>query len=432
VSLLRRRSKPLLALLAFAVLALVVSACAVYKLNSLQISQPGGIGSVRVHFEICTNPDGETGTCTPSDNGGEWQSIAGIAVPKGSIAPATITATPLKGGPTIVFSRSDQAAQSMAEGTAALAALGEGEAWPPPETEGVAYLSAPFTEEDGVLREWSVDADFGLPAPADGGSFGGPFATSIAYGLRAVGGEAGSAERPVDCMTGPSDVTPESAYCLTAEGGQIGTSDLKIAAAPQGAAFLGGKATLSFPLDFASTATTLPSFNLSTTSTLPNAQLALASPTFTPGAPDATTRRSPLAFGTVDVTVPKNAKPGLYDVTLTAATPQGGSVSQVAKLLVTKAKLKLGKIKFNKAKGTALLFVKVPSAGTLTVSGKGVAKAKRGAKAAKTLKVPVKAKGKAKALLGEVGKAKVKAKIGFKPANGAVVTMFKSIALKQS
>jgi hypothetical protein len=433
----RRLTKPVLVLLALAGLAVVLSACAVYKMGSLQVSQPGGIGSVRVHFLICTDPEtmveGGPTTCTANSGEGQAQGIAGIAVPKGSSAPATITATPLTGGPPIVFTRNDQAAQELSAATAALVAQGEvDETWPPPGTDGIAYLSAPINEEKGAVREWSFDADFGLPAAADGGSFGGPFVTSIVYGYRQVGGKSGSPDRPVDCITSPEDVTEGSAFCVPAEKAQIGISDLKITPAPQGTAFLGGKGTLSFPLDFASTAAALPSFNLTATSTLPKAKVTLASPTFAPGAPDATTRRSPLALGTVDVQVPKNAKPGLYDVTLTAATPQGGSVSQVAKLKVAKAKIKLGGVKLNKAKGTAILSVKVPAAGTLTVAGKGLAKTKAKAKKAKTLKIPVKPKAKTKALLAEDGKAKVKAKITFKPTGASAVVKSKSITLKQS
>lgn len=437
MSLLRRRFKPILALLAFVVLALVVSACTIYKLGSLQVSQPGGIGSVRVHFVICTNPEtmveGGPTTCTANSGEGQAQAIVGIAVPKGSSVPATITATPLMGGTPIVFTRNDQAAQEMAAASAALFAQEEiDETWPPPGTDGIGYLSAPFTEEKGSVREWSFDADFGLPSAADGGSFGGPFATAIVYGYRGVGGEAGSPDRPVDCITGPGDVTEESAFCIPAEKAQTPVSDLKIGAAPQASAFLGGKATLSFPFDFASTANPLPTFGLTATSTLPKASLALSSPTFAPGAGAPPLYRSPAASGAVTVTVPKDAKAGVYDVTLTAATPQGATVSQVAKLSVTKPKVTLGRVKLNKAKGTATLFVKVPTAGTLTVSGKGVAKAKRNAKAAKTLKVPIKPKGQAKALLAADGKARVKAKVTFKPTEAAPVVKTKSITLKKS
>jgi hypothetical protein len=430
LSRLRRPAKPLIVLVALVVAALVFSACALYKLGSLQLTQPGGIGSVRVHFVICTEPEGEPPVCEPNDSEGQLQSIVGIAVPKGAVAPGTITAAPLKGGPPIVFTRSDQAAQALVAGTPS-----SGEPWPPAGTEGIGYLSAPFSEEKGPVREWSFDADFGLPAVAGGSPFGGPFVTLIAYGIRGAGGEAGSPDRPVDCATSPEDVTEESAFCETVEGATLGTSDLKLAAPAQGSVYLGGQAPLAFMANFASTAGALPAFGLSATSTLPGAKLQLPSPTFVPGAPNPSTHLSPPATQTVTVTAPKNAKPGIYDVTLTATTAQGASVSQVAKLEVVKAKIRLGGVKLNKAKGTATLSVKVPGAGTLTASGKGVVKSKKSAKSLtkpKTLKLTIKPKGKAKKLLAEEGTAKVGVKVTFKPLSGAPVTKSKKITLKQN
>jgi methionine-rich copper-binding protein CopC len=427
---LRHRTKPILVLVAIAVFALVLSACAVYKLGSLQLSQPGGIGSVRVHFEICTEPEGETPTCTPSEVKGEFQAIVGIAVPKGSTAPATITAVAKDGGPPIVFTRNDQAAQSIAEASA-----GAEEPWPPAGHDGIGYLSAPYSEEEGVLREWTVDADFGLPAAADGGSFAGPFTTTTAYGLRVVGGEGFSPDRPVDCFNPASGEKPEEtmAFCEAADKGSVGVSDLKIGAPATTKVFVGGRASVTFPFDFASTSATLPSFALSGSTNLAKATVKVSAPTYAPTAVAPGTNRA-ADSSTVTVTVPKKVKAGTYDVTLTATTPQGVTVSQVAKLSVAKPKIKLGKVKLNKAKGTAILFVKVPSAGTATVAGKQVARAKRKSKAtgAKTLKLPVKPKGKAKLLLAETGSAKLKAKVTYKPSSGAPVTRSKAITLKKA
>ena len=226
---------------------------------------------------------------------------------------------------------------------------------------------------------------------------------------------------------------PSSAICPgVGLKGQVGTSDLKIAVPAKTSAFVGAKAKVTFPLKFASSASPSPSFGLAASSTLSKASLKLSSTTFTPGTPDPSTHLSPPASGSVTVTVPKKAKPGTYEVTLTATTPQGGTATQVAKLKITKPKLKLGGVKLNKANGTATLSVKVPGAGTLTASGKGLVKAKKKAKKAKTLKLTIKAKGKTKAQLEELGKAKVKAKISFKPTSGITVKKSKSITLKQT
>jgi hypothetical protein len=439
VSALRRLSKPLAVLVAMVALALVLSACAFFKEGSLSVSQPGGIGAARVHFVLCTEP-GEAEKAEPPCNEdkteGEVQFLLGIAVTPGSSAPSTITATPSGGGAPIVFTRNDEVTAQIAAGTAALHKIAaeeeppeEIEAWPPPGLEGIGYLSGVVVETKGPTIEWSVDAEFGLPSAADGSPFVGPFKASPALGIRAIGPEA-SADRPPKCISS-EELKPTEAICLPSEEeAQVGTSDLRIAAPPTAPVYVGGQATLPFGLNFGSTAPTAPSFTLSATSNLPGAAVALSSSTFAPPPLDPSTHRSS-GSDTVTLTVPSTAKPGIYEVTLTAKAPLGGTATQVAKFEVTKPKLKIGKVKLNKGNGTAKLSVGVPSAGTLTVSGKGIVKAKLSAKGPKTLKVTIKAKGKAKAKLASTGKAKVKAKVAFKPSNGAAVTKTKSITLKK-
>lgn len=439
MSAVRRRSKYLVLLVAVLGLALVLSACAFFKEGSLSVSQPGGIGAVQVHFVLCTEP-GEAEKAEPPCNAdkteGELQYLLGIAVTPGSSAPSTITATPSGGGSPIVFTRNDQVAAQIAAGTAALHKVAaeeeppeEFEAWPPAGLEGIGYLSGVVVETKGPTIEWSVNAEFGLPSAADGSPFVGPFKTSPALGIRAVGPEA-SAGRPPKCISS-EELEPTEAICLPSEEeAQVGTSDLRIAAPPTAPIYVGGKATLPFGLNFGSTAPTAPGFTLAATSNLPGAAVALSSSTFTPPAVDPSTHRSS-GSDTATLTVPSTAKPGVYEVTLTAKTAQGASVSQVGKIEVTKPKLKVGKAKLNKKNGTAKLSITVPSAGTLTVSGKTIAKVNRSAKGPKTIKVTIKAKGKAKKTLGSTGKAKVKAKIVFKPSNGASVTVTKSITLKK-
>jgi hypothetical protein len=442
LSRLRRPAKPLIVLLAFIGLALSLSACTYYKAGSLTLSQPAGVGSARVHFAICTEPEGST--CNPPEETEQVQLLVGIAVPPGSIPPATLTAIPVGGGAPLTFTRNDEVSNEIAASSGTLEKFAkeleeenlEGtKAWPPAGLQGVGYISAPFQETEGVTQEWTVDAEFGLPVPADGSPFPGPFGTALAFGQRAVS-PSQSASRPVRCYRFEEAPNEGESFCAGTSGqGQIGTSDLKIAAPVQASAFLGGQAKLSFPFNFATTASPAPSFGLSATSTLPNATFSLASPTFVPGAPDPTTHRSPTANQTVTVTVPKNARPGTYEVTLSAKTPQGGLVSQVGKLKVTKQKISLGGVKLNKRKGTATLSVKIPGAGTLTATGKGIAKVKKSAKQAqkpKTLKLTIKAKGKAKKQLAEEGTAKVGAKVTFKPTSGSPVTKTKKITLKMN
>jgi hypothetical protein len=426
----RRRPKSLLACLAFAVLALALTACAFYKPGSFSISQPGGIGDVKIRFSLCSQVNEES--CSESTNTGETQSLLGIAVPTGAGAPATITATPTAEGPAIVYTRSDQVAQELSEFS-----QGSEHSWPPAGTEGIGYLSAAFPEEAGV-REWTVDGDFGLPPVADGGPFAGPFATSVWVGSRDVS-ESLSADRPVECHEGswePEDA--DEASCEFADADSLGISDLKIRTATASAA-PGEQATLQFGLDFASSASSLPGFHLTTSTTLPQAAVNLASGDFSPPTPDPETGRSAFTLENVTVSAPATAQPGTYEVKLTATTGAGASVSQIGKLEVTKpqappvtkATLKLGKVKLNQANGTATLPIGVSGAGTLTVSGKTIVKVQRKAGGPKTIKVTIKAKGKAKAKLASTGKAKVKAKIAFQPSSGAAVSKSKSITLKK-
>jgi hypothetical protein len=430
VSVVRRRSKYLVLLVAAVGLALALSACALFKAGSLSVSQPGGIGSARVHFVLCSNPKGEA--CTPEEGEEEFQYLLGLAVPPGSSAPSTITATPSAGGSPIVFSRNDQVAPEIAAATAfAREKNSEVEAWPPAGLEGVGYLSNAVREVKDSTVEWNANADFGLPVPADGGPFAGPFKVVPAYGVRFVDSE-NPPDRPVHCVRfegGEPDLS--DAFCgPLEEAAEVATSDLRISAPPTASVFVGGRASLPYSFNFGSTTSSLPTFNVTASSNLTGATLAVSSPGFTPPAPDATTHRSS-GSETVTVTVPKTAAPGVYDVTITATTPQGGTATQVAKLEVTKPKLKVGKAKLNKRNGTAKLSVGVPGAGTLTGSGKGVVKAQRKATGPKTLKLTIKAKGKAKKKLNATGKAKVKVKLVFKPENGAPVTKTKAIVLKK-
>jgi hypothetical protein len=437
----RRFAKPALVLLAAGVLALVVSACAYFKPNSLALSQPGGIGSVRVHFVLCTEPSPE---CEPNEENEDVQYVLGIAAPPGSVPPATVTAVPLKGGSPITFTRNEEVTTEMTaasgriqqflaeEGAPPEVTAVAGGQWPPSGLQGYGYLSDPVLETEGTEREWSVDADFGLPTASDGGPFSGPFATGLAFGFRIIS-PSQSASRPVRCWRVEAEPQENEAFCGgTVLQGQIGTSDLRIAPPKTTSVFVGGRVPVKFGLNFAST-TAPPSFALSAKTSVKGAKTTLATgSSFVPGPLDPTTHRAPTATTEVMVSVPAGAKPGTYEVTLTGAAPQGGTASAVAKLKVTKPKLKFGGVKLNKAKGTATLKVKVPSGGRLSVAGKGIAKVKKSTKKAKALKLTIKPTGNAKSLLEQTGKAKVKAKVTFKPSSGSQVSKTKTITLKLS
>ena len=437
----RRVAKPVFALIAVALLGLLITGCAYFKSGSLAGSQPAGIGSVRVHFVLCT-----TGKeiCSPNEETQTLQYLVGIAVPAGSTPPASFTAVPLKGGSPIAFTRNDEVASEMAAAAATLQTLFEkatpeekekveaiktllGGPWPPSGMQGVGYLSAPVTEVEGANLEWSVDTEFSLPA---GSPYTGPFGTAIAYGFREVK-EGQPASRPVRCIKFVEGVEAEkdAAFCGgTVQQVQVGTSDLTIGAPKKTAqAFVGGSGQVNFPLNLASTAGSAPTFSLSATTTAKGGKTKLASKTFKPGAVDASTHLAPTGTGKVTVSVPRSIKPGTYNVTLTATTPQGGSVTGTAKLKVVKPKLSVGKI--NAANGTTILKVKVPGAGKLTVGGKGIVKVTKKVKKAKTLKVTIKPNAVTSDRLNGVGSAQVKVKATFKPTSGISVSKTKGVVL---
>ena len=102
----RKITKPAIALIAAAI-ALLVAGCAFYKPGSLALSQPEGIGKVRVHFTLCSPEKEGCGKNTETET---VQYLVGIAVPPGSTPPQTFTATSTHGGAPIVFTRNEEVA----------------------------------------------------------------------------------------------------------------------------------------------------------------------------------------------------------------------------------------------------------------------------------------------------------------------------------
>ena len=89
-----------------------------------------------------------------------------------------------------------------------------------------------------------------------------------------------------------------------------------------------------------------------------------------------------------------------------------------------------GKVKLNKKKGTATVAVIVPGPGSMRLVGsKKVKKASKTAKLAGTVKLLLKAKGKALSTLKSSGKVKVKAKFTFAPTGGTPASKTKVVKL---
>jgi hypothetical protein len=91
-----------------------------------------------------------------------------------------------------------------------------------------------------------------------------------------------------------------------------------------------------------------------------------------------------------------------------------------------------GKLKLNRAKGTATLFVNVPGAGTLVLKGRGLRKVTRFATGATTVKLPVKPTGKAMGKLMKTGTARLKARLTFSPTGGTALTKPRWLILKET
>jgi hypothetical protein len=101
-----------------------------------------------------------------------------------------------------------------------------------------------------------------------------------------------------------------------------------------------------------------------------------------------------------------------------------------------------GKPKLNRKKGTATIAVKVPGAGTLTLSGKNLvtqrpagrpfARRARTVSGAGTVKLTIKSKGTAKKKLNKTGKVKVKPKITFTPTGGSAASQSLNVTLKKT
>jgi hypothetical protein len=429
----RRLLRPVALLAVLAALPLALSACAEIDTSTVTVTQPGGVGPVRVHFRLCTAhegfPSGEYELCAPADHEGQGQQILAYAVPKGSSVPATIAPTPGPGAPAIVFSRNQEVAERIAEQGA------ESEpTWPPAGDEIVGYLSNVIEEHEGDNFEWSVDVDLGLPAPADGKAFAEPYEVGLGEGWREVSEEK-PADRPINCeefIFAPPTPQFYGSCSFLRETFPLHVSDLKITPGAPVEAFAGDNAPVRFGLELGSTAASPPSFLISGTSTVPQATVTSTEPSLAPPDLDPKTHRSAPITSTLKVATPAKAKPGTYQVTLTASPPAGGKVSATASLTLVKLTIQVGKAHFDPAKGTTTLSVKVPTAGTLKLSGKGVAAAKRTPKGATSVKLTVRAKGGALATLQEAGKVKLEPQITFLTGHGAQVVKTKSVTLKLS
>ena len=321
------------ALGAVATAAVLLGGCVGLTNTPPVLTQPGGVGAVHLRFSICTLLVEEAGesfniACGEAE-GGEGQFFVGLVVPSGVAAPSSIEVTPAAGSPAIAMTRNEQVGQAIGSNPA----LAEsGTTLAPAGFELVGYISSAIPEPTGQKLEWTLDTNLGLPPGAGGGSYGGPFKVGLAAGWREVGAKL-AATRPLSCSEEAEGAA--TTFCGAGEpvSAEIGSSDLKIAGEGTGAG-PGTKTKVLFTFDFASSATVLPSFSLRARSNLPGAALRLSNSSFSRAPSNTTTRRAPPTPRYVTASVPANAKPGTYQVTLTATAGQGGVVTGVGSITV--------------------------------------------------------------------------------------------------
>jgi hypothetical protein len=122
--------------------------------------------------------------------------------------------------------------------------------------------------------------------------------------------------------------------------------------------------------------------------------------------------------------VPISAAPGANGADIGAYELQAPSPVRPSNLFT------FGKVKLNKKKGTATVQVEVPGAGGVILAPtKTVKKDSKAAAAKSTLKLTVKAKGRALESLRSKGRVKVKAKFTFTPSGGEPASKSKSVRL---
>lgn len=124
-------------------------------------------------------------------------------------------------------------------------------------------------------------------------------------------------------------------------------------------------------------------------------------------------------------------KVGSYTCQVTASNFAGDNVQSNPNAgFAIRASLNLGKVTYNRRKGTALLRLAVTGRGRLAVYGKGVANAQR-RRIAGRAKIAIRASGKALIKLRRTGKARVKATIAYTPEGGKPIKRRKTLVLKK-
>jgi hypothetical protein len=298
--------------------ATLTSGCAVVSGFGL-ISQPEVIGDLEAPFNICASgstncPNGQSGLIAVDGSG---QLLVGLRAKDEVGFPATLTSV----SPAVTFAASPTYSAELQR----LSPAPAGTHWAGYISQTLAYTagSGPQTVSPRIVLS--------LRRGADGSPFKGPVQTTILVGSRLVTPTA-PATRPVTCGSALTTVNQQdTTICHDGSGsfGQ-GTRDLGVLPAAAETAAQSGLATLAFPLRYAGTASPQASFSLVASSTLPGALFAVTPDTYLPPTDGSTQAR-------VAVGVPAGARPGTYEVTLTARLGNGQARSATSKLTVRPA-----------------------------------------------------------------------------------------------
>ena len=127
------------------------------------------------------------------------------------------------------------------------------------------------------------------------------------------------------------------------------------------------------------------------------------------------------------------ATPGTYTVRVTA-TDAVGRTTTTSGAVAVKARnsFTIGKLKRNRRKGTATLTVTVLEPGTVTAAARGLRKASAVATAGGSVKLLLRASGKALKRLKRKGSLRVRLQVAYEPVGGDLSSRQQPITLKRS
>ena len=314
-----RKGVRLVAAAALAGVATLASGCAVVS-GFGPTGQVNVIGDVEATVNVCASgsPSCGNGFSGLTAIDGSGQLLVGLRARDDVELPASL---PRVGSPPLTFAASPTYTAELHR----LSPAAAGTRW-------AGYISPTLTySTTSGPQSISFKIVEALRRGADGSPFKGPISTFIVVGSRLVTPTAPEG-RPVTCGSALTTVNQQdTTICNDGPGGfGSGTRDLGILVAAARTAVPGELASFTFPLRYAGEASPQADFALTASSTLPGSLFAVTPDTYLP--PDDGSAQARVAVG-----VPAGARPGSYDVTLTARLGNGQTRSATASLTVRPA-----------------------------------------------------------------------------------------------